>query len=298
MTKIKDSPFVTIVESPRDAFQGLPGQIPTTEKIRFIRLLIDAGFKHIDLGSFVSPKAVPQMADSRVVVEAFRQDANVERIAIIVNEKGIDRAIDVGGLDALGFPFSLSSRFQLLNTKTTEKQIWPLIKSMITKTEKNDLSFILYLSMAFGNPYNEPWDEEVLFGSIRNLCAMGVRHISLADTVAVAQPEQVRRIFLRARLEQPKIEFSAHFHGRPETWFDCVQAALEAGCRRFDAASGGLGGCPFAQNALVANIPSDQLARKLVSLGYTTGVDLTKIDACATFARELQEKYGCTKGGK
>lgn len=283
---------VIIVETPRDAFQGLPKLIPTAEKIRFIRALLDAGIQHIDLGSFVSPKAVPQMADSEQVIRAFGALHDIERIAIVVNEQGLERALGVGGLDALGFPFSFSAQFQMQNTKTTPKQTWPLVEKMISKIEQHDMSFILYLSMAFGNPYGESWSEEELFALIRSLCAMGVRHISLADTVALAKPEQVRRIFQRARAEQPKIEFSAHFHGRPETWFECIEAALEAGCRRFDGAVGGLGGCPFAQDTMVANIPTDQLAHKLAALGYAVAIDLKKMSTCAELAREFQKTYG------
>ena len=283
---------VVIVETPRDAFQGLPQFIPTEEKIRFIQTLVDAGFKHIDLGSFVSPKAVPQMADSEKVVQAFGALKGVERIAIVVNEQSVQRALGVGGLDALGFPFSFSSQFQVQNTRVSTQQTWPLVEKLISTIEQHDMSFILYLSMAFGNPYGEAWNEEELFNLIRSLCGMGVRHISLADTVALARPEQVGRIFKRAMAEQPKIEFSAHFHGRPDTWFECIQAALEAGCRRFDGAVGGLGGCPFAQDAMIANIPSDQLAEKLSALGYTINVDLKKASACAELAREFQKKYG------
>src|SRR5688500_1867142 len=146
---------VTIVETPRDAFQGLPKINPTYEKIGYIQALIDAGFKHIDIGSFVSPKAVPQMADSDQVVKAFAAASSVERIAIIVNKKGLERAVAVGGLDALGFPFSLSEQFQMQNTRITKKQTWPVVEDIIAETEDHDMSFILYLSMAFGNPYGE-----------------------------------------------------------------------------------------------------------------------------------------------
>ena len=286
------SEHITIVETPRDAFQGLQKPVPTAEKIRYIRALLDAGFKHIDLGSFVSAQAVPQMADSATVIRAFKQEKVLERLAIVVNEQGLERAVEVGGLDSLGFPFSLAKQFQLQNTRTTVTATWPVVEWLISRTEKNDMSFILYLSMAFGNPYGEPWDEEALFGFIRNLVSVGVRHVSLSDTIAIAKPEQVKRIFLRAKREQPHVQFSAHFHGRPENWFECVKAALDAGCRRFDAAAGGLGGCPFAQDALVANIPSNSLVRKLSALGYETGVDLEKADTCAEIAQEFQKTYG------
>jgi len=282
---------ITVVETPRDAFQGLPKNIPTDEKIRYIRTLIDAGFKHIDLGSFVSAHAVPQMADSAAVVRSFRDETSVERIAIVPNLRGVEDAVSVGGLDALGFPFSLSQQFQLQNTRTSTTQTWTLVESMMAKTEKHDMSFILYLSMAFGNPYGEPWSEDSLFTMIKTLMKMGVRHISLADTVAVAKPEHVSRIFQRALAEYPNVQFSAHFHARPENWFDNAGAALNAGCKRFDAAANGLGGCPFAQDTMIANIPSDELVRKLEGLGYSTGVNLQKLESCSALARELQRNY-------
>jgi len=283
---------VTVVETPRDAFQGLPKNIPTSEKIRYIRALIDAGFKHIDLGSFVSPQAVPQMSDSSAVVQAFRNETSVERIAIVPNLRGVEDAVSVGGLDALGFPFSLSQQFQLQNTRTSTTQTWTLVESMMSKTEKHDMSFILYLSMAFGNPYGEAWSEDSLFTMIKTLMKMGVRHLSLADTVAVAKPDQVARIFKRALAEYPNVKVSAHFHARPENWFDNVNAALQAGCLRFDAAANGLGGCPFAQDTMVANIPSDDLVRKLEGLGFKTGISLQKLETCSALAREFHRQYG------
>jgi hydroxymethylglutaryl-CoA lyase len=283
---------VTVVETPRDAFQGLSKFIPTPEKIKYIKAVLEAGIKHVDLGSFVSPKAVPQMSDSDDVVRTFNKQTDVERIAIVVNGKGVQRAIEVGGLDAIGFPFSLSRDFQLHNTKLTSTQTWPLVEQFIIQTELHDMSFILYLSMAFGNPYNEPWDEQALLRYIKSLAAMGVRHVSLADTVAVAKPDQVKRVFTEVKREFPEIEFSAHFHGRPHDWFACVDAALEAGCRRFDSACGGLGGCPFAQDKLVANIPTDGLVQRLERAGFKTGVNVEKIQGCAKLARELQQQYG------
>ncbi len=286
------SDTVTVVETPRDAFQGLPTFIPTAEKIQYIQAVIDAGVKHVDLGSFVSPKAVPQMADSEEVVRSFRKAPELERIAIVVNGKGVQRAIEVGGLDAIGFPFSLSRDFQLHNTKMTSTQTWPLVEQFIIQTELHDMSFILYLSMAFGNPYGEAWDEQALLRYIKSLAAMGVRHVSLADTVAVAKPDQVKRVFTQVIRDYPEIEFSAHFHGRPHDWFACVDAALEAGCRRFDAACGGLGGCPFAQDKLIANIPTEGLVDRLERAGFKTGVDVDKLRHCAESARGLQQKYG------
>ncbi|HYF51686.1 MAG TPA: hydroxymethylglutaryl-CoA lyase [Planctomycetota bacterium] len=282
---------VTVVETPRDAFQGLKKIIPAEQKIAYIRGLLAAGFRHVDLGSFVSPKAVPQMADSEEVVRAFHDIKGIERIAIIANTTGLERAIAVGGLDALGFPFSLSQQFQLLNTKTTTTQTWPVVEQMIAKTEAHDMSFILYLSMAFGNPYGEAWSGDDLSRMIKRLSSMGVRHISLADTVAVAKPKQVEELFRALTAEFPEVKFSAHFHGRPQDWFECVDAALSAGCRRFDAAAGGLGGCPFAQDTMIANTPSEQLVARLHGKGFITGVDEGRAKECAAQAGRFQREY-------
>jgi hydroxymethylglutaryl-CoA lyase len=281
---------VVIVETPRDAFQGLLQVVPTPEKIRYIRSLIDAGFRNVDLASF-EPDIGPQLADGPEVVRAFQSLPQVERIALVLNAQGMERAFTLGGLDCLGFPFSLSGQFQMRRTKTTTTQTWPLVERLIGRVEQHDMSFIVYIAMAFGNPYGEHWDEEELFRVIRGLSSLGVRHVSLADTAAVAEPAAVRRVFQRAAAEHPRVKFSAHFHGRPDNWFDNIDAALHAGCRRFDAAIGGLGGCVWGLEKDVANVPSDQLAVRLSDLGYQTGVDPNKVKACIALARELHNRY-------
>jgi|ERR1043165_306805 hydroxymethylglutaryl-CoA lyase len=284
---------VTLVETPRDAFQGLTRFIPTAEKIRYIEALLEAGFQHIDLGSFVSPKAVPQMADSEAIFAAFAGRPGLERIAIVVNEQGARRACAAPGVDTLGFPFSLSDRFQKSNTGKTIEQTWAVLQSILSEAARHDKAFILYLSMAFGTRYSDgEWSHEGLLAFIQMLAMVsGVQHISLADTVAVAKPAQVARAFKLARREFPGIEFSAHFHGTSRNWMRCIDAALDAGCRRFDCAAGGLGGCPFACDELIANIPSEKLVARLEGRGFRTGVDLGKIQRCAKGAREFQARY-------
>jgi len=283
---------VEIVETPRDAFQGLPKFIPTAEKIPFIHALLAAGFRHIDLGALPATDDAPQLADTLEVVKTLQAETHVERRVLVVSDRGLEQAFAVGGLDGIGFSLSLSPQFQKRHGMAAETQSWHLLEKMIGRVEQHDMSFILYLSMAFGAPFGEKWSEDELFAMVRSLCAMGVRHISLADTVAAANPEQVRRVFRRARTEQPQVRFSAHFHARPDQWFDCVQAALECGCRQFDAAAGGLGGCLFAPDTLVANIPSEQLALKLEKSGYQTGINTEKAQVCAALARQFQLKYG------
>ena len=287
---------VTLVETPRDAFQGLTKIIPTPEKIRHISALLDAGFTHVDLGSFVSPKAIPQMADSEKIFAEFAARKGVERIAIAVNEKGAERAFAAAGVDTLGFPFSLSDRFQKENTGRLQFETWYAMKHIFSETTRRKRSFILYLSMAFGTRYEEPdeklWSKEKLLAFVQMLVTIaGVGHISLADTVGVAKPKQVESAFKLLKKEFPGVLFSAHFHGNPKNWMRCVEAALSAGCRRFDCAAGGLGGCPFACDELIANIPSEKLAQRLERLGFSTGIDLEKARQCARAAKEIQAKY-------
>ena len=288
--------FVTLVETPRDAFQGLSKFIPTAEKIAYIESLLDCGFKHVDLGSFVSPKAVPQMADSADVFAAFAGRKGLERLAITVNEIGAKRAFEIKGVDALGFPFSLSDRFQKENSGVLQFQTWPAMRRILQDMLARKKAFVLYLSMAFGTRYNEPsesvWSEEKLLAFVDMLVTVGgVGHISLADTVGVATPKQVERVFRAVHKTYPGLLFSAHFHGSAKTWMRSVDAALNAGCRRFDCAAGGLGGCPFAYDSLIANVPSEKLAARLEKNGMATGIDLNRINECARIARDIQAKY-------
>jgi hydroxymethylglutaryl-CoA lyase len=287
---------ITLVETPRDAFQGLSRLIPTGEKIRYCASLLDAGVKHVDLGSFVSSKAVPQMADSANVFAAFADRAGIERLAIVVNENGAKRAFAAPGVDALGFPFSLSDRFQKENSGKLQFETWPAMKSILHDAQLLKKSFVLYLSMAFGTRYDDPdeknWSEEKLLAFIETLITVGgVDHISLADTVGVATPSRVKRVFHAVRKTFPGTLFSAHFHGNPRSWMRVVEAALDAGCRRFDCAAGGLGGCPFAHDTLIANIASEKLAARLKKDGFATGVDVERLQHCAKTAREFQARY-------
>ncbi|MCZ7644792.1 MAG: hydroxymethylglutaryl-CoA lyase [Planctomycetota bacterium] len=285
---------VALVETPRDAFQGLPGFIPTAEKIAYLRALLETGLRHVEVGSFVSPKAIPQMADTEAVVRALPPREEIEYIGLIVNEQGVERALGVGGLDTLGFPFSLSNEFQVRNTKKSVSETWPLVERLLARTESHDMSFLVYVSMAFGNPYGEAWSEAALMEMLRSLVRLGVRHVALSDTCAAAEPGQARGVFARAAKEFPVLELSAHFHGRPGDWHEVVLAALEAGCRRFDGAAGGMGGCPFAADKLISNVPTEGLVERFEALGHKTGVDPLKLAVCARMARDLQAKYGKT----
>jgi len=282
---------VAIVETPRDAFQGLTRLIPTAEKIRYVSALLAAGVKHLDVGSFVSPKAVPQMADTRQVMEAVRGDKSVEYLALVANERGVERAADCGGFDTLGFPFSFSNEFQLRNTNKTVAETWPMVERMVALTEDHDCTFLVYVSMAFGNPYGESWDEDALLSFLKTLVRTGIRHIALSDTVAVARPEQIRQLVQRTRAEFQDVKWSVHLHGRPDDWRYGILAALDAGCRRLDGACGGLGGCPFAQDHLVSNVPTEGLVELCEAHGYECGLRKEALLLCVRLARDLQALY-------
>jgi hydroxymethylglutaryl-CoA lyase len=282
---------ITLVETPRDAFQGLPQFVPTAEKLAHAAALLEAGFKHLDLGSFVSSKAVPQMADSAEVFAALKDRPAVERIAIVANAAGAARACAAAGVDTLGFPFGLSERFQFANSRLTRRETWAELNACETSARQAGKGFILYLSMAFGNLEGEPWSLCALDQFVTQLAGTGIKAVSLADTVAVAQPTQVGTVVRALRAGYPKLEFSAHFHSRPGDDLACIDAALDAGIVRFDCAAGGLGGCPFAHDMLIANTPSEVLARHLARRGFETGLNLDRLDACAAHARELQRRY-------
>ncbi len=285
---------ITLVETPRDAFQGLPKLIPTSTKIAYIQSLLEAGFKHLDIGSFVSPKAVPQMADSEDVARAVCGDASVEFIAIVANAQGVSRALNVEGIDTLAFPFSLSDTFQRRNTNKGIDETWPAIDEMLTRIGEHGRHFLIYISMAFGNPYEDPCSLETLKNFITRLATSGVQQISLADTVGVAEPLQVKATFEALLSAFPKIDWSAHFHGRPDDWHHNILAALEGGCRRFDGAVGGLGGCPFAytKDKLVSNVPTEGLVQRFEQLGYPTGIDPEKLARSSALANEINNRYG------
>jgi hydroxymethylglutaryl-CoA lyase len=247
----------TLIECPRDAWQGLSRRIPTELKVRYLRTLIDTGFKHIDAVSFVSPKAVPQMADSEKVLEQLDLPNDVEIIGIVVNEKGAERAIATKAVSTLGFPCSISETFLRKNQNQTLDECYKALESIKRKADDTGLSTVAYLSMAFGNPYGDPWDEKNIREALNKLVGLGIQSVSLADTVGMAGPDLIRSVFESVRSQYPECDIGVHLHSAPAQAELKVLAAYDAGCRRFDSAIGGLGGCPFAQDALVGNIPTE-----------------------------------------
>jgi hydroxymethylglutaryl-CoA lyase len=261
------SDAVTLIECPRDAWQGLSRQIPTELKARYLRTLIDAGFKHIDAVSFVSPKAVPQMADSEKVLEQIELPNDVEIIGIVVNEKGAERAIATQRVSTLGFPCSISETFLRKNQNQTLDDCYKVLKSIKTKADDTRLNTVAYISMAFGNPYGDRWDETKVRETLNKLLGLGIQSVSLADTVGMAGPDLIRAVFTSVTSEYPDCDIGVHLHSAPGQAESKVLAAYDAGCRRFDSAIGGLGGCPFAQDALVGNIPTESVIAALQQRG-------------------------------
>ncbi len=257
------SDTVTLVECPRDAWQGLKGQIPTYIKSDYLKALISAGFKHIDAASFVSAKAVPQMADSEDVLKELDPPDDVEIIGIVVNEKGAQRAINTQAVRTLGFPYSVSPTFLRNNQHQTLEEAIDELEKITGKGEEAGLSTVVYVSMAFGNPYGDAWNIDEVVDAVDLLESCGIRTISLADTVGLAGPAQIRELFSAVHAKYDYVEIGVHLHSRPELAQEKILAAYDAGCRRFDSALGGLGGCPFAQDALVGNISTENVIEAL-----------------------------------
>jgi hydroxymethylglutaryl-CoA lyase len=252
-----------LIECPRDAWQGLQGQIPAYIKTEYLKALISVGFKHIDAVSFVSPKAVPQMADSEEVLKELTPPDDVEIIGIVVNAQGAERAVQTEKVSTLGFPYSISPTFLQNNQRQTLEEAIEELEKIGKIGGDAGLDTVVYISMAFGNPYGDLWNVDELVEAVGLLEAESMHAISLADTVGMATPQQVREVVSAVLDKYGYLEIGVHLHSRPEHAAEKVLAAYDAGCRRFDSAIGGLGGCPFAQDALVGNIPTEKVLAAL-----------------------------------
>ena len=254
---------ITLIECPRDAWKGLPGQIPSATKVEYLKALIAAGFKHIDAVSFVSPKAVPQMADSETVLSELDPPDDVEIIAIVVNERGVERAIATDAVRTVGFPYSLSPTFLKNNQNQTLEENYDILVTVKQKADQAGLDTVAYISMAFGNPYGDLWNPEELLEGVSLLADLDLQAISLADTVGLATPQHIADLVGPVIQRFGDLHIGVHLHSRPSEAAAKFLAAYDAGCRRFDSAIGGLGGCPFAQDFLVGNIPTESLLEAL-----------------------------------
>jgi hydroxymethylglutaryl-CoA lyase len=266
---------VKLVECPRDAMQGIHAFIPTDAKVRYLDLLLKTGFDTIDIGSFVSPKVIPQMADTAEVLARIDTEGSRSKLLVIVaNERGAEDAAEQERVSYLGYPFSISETFQQRNTNTSIEGSWARTAHIAETARKAGKELVVYISMAFGNPYGDPWNADIaLHWTERLVNELGVRTIALSDTVGVARPEDVTAMFSALIPAMPQVEFGAHLHARPDNWKAKTDAAWNAGCRRFDGALKGNGGCPMAEEKLVGNLAMDRFIEDLEGRGIRTGID-------------------------
>jgi hydroxymethylglutaryl-CoA lyase len=309
--------IVKIVECPRDAWQGLPKIIPTDAKVAYLSKLIESGFRHLDAVSFVAPKHVPQMADSEAVMlnlverDVLAQETRnlkietradpsfqfpvssfrVEIIGIVVNQQGLQRALATEGVTTLGYPYSVSANFRRANANMSLSESRALVQELQRATHAAGRNLVVYVSMAFGNHYGEPWSPEVTADAVSWLRDIGIKTISLADTVGTAQPKDVTDVLEQAQRAARGIELAVHLHSRPEGAAEKVLAAYQAGCRRFDSALGGLGGCPFAGDDLVGNVPTETVVSTLAERGVETGIEPWALLAAVEATNELRRQY-------
>jgi hydroxymethylglutaryl-CoA lyase len=298
-----------VIECPRDAWQGLPEQIPTEYKAEYLKELVLAGFKHIDAVSFVSPKHVKQMADSEEVMaklnasvldvsgnETAGQDSGAtseppEIIGIVVNAKGLERALATPAVTTIGYPYSISAYFRRANANMTREESRALVEKLRKETAAASRGLVIYISMAFGNPYGEPWGPEIVADTLEWLKDIRVRTVSLADTVGNASPQLVGDLYRSVKDHVAGIELGVHLHSRPENAEEKILAAYEAGCRRFDGALTGLGGCPFAGDNLVGNIATEDVLAALRKAGADPGIDSARLTKALQMTNEIRTKY-------
>jgi hydroxymethylglutaryl-CoA lyase len=283
--------MVKIIECPRDAWQALPKVLPAEVKAQYLRALVEAGFQHIDAVSFVSEKAVPQMADSEAVLEYLDPPDDVEIIGIVVNARGAERAVATGAVQTLGFPYSISPQFLDRNQRQTPEEALDQLEQIGEIAYKAGLDVVAYLSMAFGNPYGDPWDIDEVVSAVDLLVDAGVLQVSLSDTVGLASAALVRDVVGCVMGVHDGLEVGVHLHATPGEAAAKIRAAYEAGCRRFDAAIGGLGGCPFAQDALVGNVPTEILLETLKEMDAVLP-ELRPLDGLLNASAEIARRFG------
>jgi hydroxymethylglutaryl-CoA lyase len=290
---------VKLVECPRDAWQGLPDFIPTEYKVSYLKALLAAGFKHIDAVSFVSPKHVKQMSDSEEVMSQLAASTPAtsadhdkpEIIGIVVNEKGIERALATPGVTTIGYPYSISAYFRRANANMTRAESRLLVEKLRKETTSAKRGLVIYISMAFGNPYDEPWGPEIVAETLEWLKDIRINTVSLADTVGTASPQLIADLYSGVKDHVAGIELGVHLHSRPENAEEKILAAYEVGCRRFDSALTGLGGCPFAGDTLVGNIATEDVLAAVRKAGGNPGIDSTALGPLLQMTNEIRSKY-------
>lgn len=266
-------PPLKIIDCPRDAMQGIHRQIPTATKVAYVEALLAVGFDTLDVGSFVSPKAIPQMADSGEVLRAIdRGDSPTKLLTIVANRRGAATAVTYPQVDVLGYPFSVSETFQIRNTNATISESLERLDGIAALCRDHGKDFVVYLSMGFGNPYGDPWNVQVVSRWVEVLAERGIRTLQLSDTIGVSTAASISYLFGQLIARYPDLEIGAHLHTRPDEWFEKVDSAYQSGCRRFDGALRGYGGCPMAADALTGNMPTEHLVDYL-SARESIGLD-------------------------
>ena len=289
---------VKIIECPRDAWQGLEKTIPTEVKADYLAKLLKTGFRHLDAVSFVSPKLVPQMADSEQVMELLADSLQAttngptpEIIGIVVNEKGLERALAMPRVTTLGYPYSISANFRRQNANMSLSESRNLVEKVRQETQRAGRHLVVYISMAFGNPFGEPWGPEIVEDALEWLKGCGVTTVSLADTVGVSTAKETGELFRHLKPFTKDVELGVHLHARAEGAAEKVVAAFEAGCRRFDSALTGLGGCPFAGDELVGNIPTEIVVSTLAEQGADVGIRPDALLSAVEATKEIRKQF-------
>jgi hydroxymethylglutaryl-CoA lyase len=283
---------IKIIECPRDAMQGIKDFIPTDKKIQYIQSLLSIGFDTIDFGSFVSPKAIPQMVDTAEVLSKLDiSETTSKLLAIIANVRGANDACQYSEIDYLGYPFSISENFQMRNTHKTIAQSVDILKEILDLAEASNKEVVAYLSMGFGNPYGDPWNVDIVGEWTEKLHGLGVRILSLSDTIGSSNSENIEYLFSNLIPKFPDIEFGAHLHTTPSTWHEKVDAAYKAGCRRFDGAIQGFGGCPMAKDELTGNMPTEKLLNYLETEKIEHSIDAVSFKNAYNEASKIFTKY-------
>lgn len=283
---------IKLIECPRDAMQGIKDFIPTQKKVDYIQSLLCCGFDTLDFGSFVSPKAIPQMRDTAdVLAQLDLTKAQTKLLAIVANVRGAQDASQFDEIQYLGYPFSISENFQMRNTHKTIAESVEVLREIIDIAHKTDKEVVAYLSMGFGNPYGDPWNVEIVGEWTEKMAAMGVKILSLSDTVGTSDAETITYLFSHLIPAYPRIEFGAHLHTTPDSWYEKVNAAYLAGCRRFDGAIKGYGGCPMAKDELTGNMPTEKMLSYFNKMRVDTGLKMTRFESAYNIAAEVFTRY-------
>lgn len=283
---------IKIIECPRDAMQGIKTFIPTDKKVQYIQSLLRCGFDTVDFGSFVSPKAIPQMADTAEVLSKLDLSRTESKLlAIVANTRGAVDAAQHAEIRYLGYPFSISENFQMRNTHKTIAESVETLKEILEVADKNNKEVVAYLSMGFGNPYGDPWDVEIVGEWTEKLSGMGVKILSLSDTIGSSTPDIITYLFSNLIPKYPEIEFGAHLHTTPARWHEKIDAAYKAGCTRYDGAIQGFGGCPMAKDELTGNMPTEKMLSYFTAKKCDTNVKMMSFESSHNEATKIFSVY-------